>query len=95
MVTQKSTYIDEINDIVKNLDIATTRTSNLETLLAADSFKIQKWIFSEGKVSEVCLAKTEESEKVLGLTWSLEKDVLSLSLKLLKKQKILPSSTQI
>ena len=95
LVIQKSTYMDDIIDSVETLNIAKNRTINLETILVAGSFKIEKWIFSEGKGTEVCLANTEESEEVLGLTWSLEKDVFVFKSKVVKKQKFLLSSTQI
>ena len=88
LVIQKSTYMDDIIDSVETLNIAKTRTTNLETILAAGSFKIKKWIFSGGKGTEVCLANTEESEKVLGLTWSLEKDVFEFKSKVLIKTKV-------
>ena len=39
LVIKKSTYMDDIIDSVKNLDIAGTRTSILEKLLATGTFK--------------------------------------------------------
>ena len=65
LVIQKSTYIDDIIESVENLDIAKTRTSNLEKILAAGSLKIKKWIFSVKKGAKVSVANTEESEKYL------------------------------
>ena len=44
-------------------------------------------IFSGEKGTEVCLANTEKSEKVLGLTWSLEKDVFEFKSKVIIKTK--------
>ena len=42
LVIEKSTYIDDIFDSVNKLDIANTRSCELETLLAACSVKIKK-----------------------------------------------------
>ena len=70
------------------MNIAKSCTTNLETLLAAGSFKIKKWMFSGGKGNKVCLANTEESEKVLELTWSLEKDVFEFKSKVVIKTKV-------
>ena len=83
--------MDDIIDSVETLNNAKTRTTNLETLLTKlknSSFKIKKWIFSGGKGTEVCLANTEESEKVLELTWSLEKDVFEFKSKVVIKTKV-------
>ena len=88
LVIQKCIQMDDKINSFETLNIAKTRTTNLETLLAAGSFKNKNRIFSGRKGTKVCLADTKESEKVLGLTWSLEKDVFEFKSKVVIKTKV-------
>ena len=75
--------MDDIAGSVNSVAEAESVTNNMTTILDAGGFKIKEWFISkEGKTPEVkAEAEVNTSEKVLGMLWDTERDVLYFSRK--------------
>ena len=85
IVIYKSTYMDDIIDSVKDINVAKHRSSNIEKVLLEGSLRIKNWIYSGRAKSDLSMVGLAAHEKVLGLYWNLAKDVFEFQSKIILK----------
>ena len=86
IVIYNSTYVDDIIDSVKDINVAKHRSSNIEKILLESSYRIKNWIYLGRAESDLSMVGLAAHEKVLGLYWNLAKDVFEFQSKIILKQ---------
>ena len=73
-----NSYMDDIAGSVSTVAEAECVTNDITTILDAGGFKIKKWFISKKDKQSEAETKAEANviEKVLGMLWDTEKDVL-------------------
>ena len=90
-VLKENTYMDDICDSVRTEEEERELTKSIDAVLDTGGFKVKGWLSNKAKKTNIDLAETKAAailqgdgeEKVLGVVWNSQEDVLTYKSKTL------------